>query len=36
VSYIVQAVNIESDLEPVNGAPVLQKLTDYQQIVGTP
>jgi hypothetical protein len=36
VSYIVQVVNIESGLEPVNGAPVLQKLSDYQQIVGTP
>ena len=35
-SYLVQVVKIESDLEPAEGAPVIEKLSEYTQIVGTP
>jgi hypothetical protein len=36
VSYLIQVVNIESDREPVETAPVVEKLSDYQQIVSVP
>jgi hypothetical protein len=32
-SYVVQVVNIETQLEPVEASPVVRKVSDYQQIV---
>lgn len=33
VTYLVQLVKIDSDLEPVQSSPVLKRISNYQQIV---